>query len=87
MKPHPRVSEEEVEPPGMSEEEESPSVVEDERCGRPATCPPSHPTKALLAVIKCIYLPPTYLHFIQDIEDRSLLVSRVLLIYHFKNIG
>jgi hypothetical protein len=27
----------------------------------------------LLAVIKCIYLPPTYLHFIQDIEDRFLL--------------
>jgi hypothetical protein len=23
--------------------------------------------KQLLAVIKCIYLPPTYLHFIQDI--------------------
>jgi hypothetical protein len=27
-----------------------------------------------LAVIKCIYLPPTYLHFIQDIEDRCLLL-------------
>jgi hypothetical protein len=27
----------------------------------------------VLAVIKCIYLPPTYLHFIQDIEDRCLL--------------
>jgi hypothetical protein len=24
----------------------------------------------LLVVIKCIYLPPTYLHFIEDIEDR-----------------
>jgi hypothetical protein len=24
----------------------------------------------VLAVIKCIYLPPTYLHFIQEIEDR-----------------
>jgi hypothetical protein len=29
----------------------------------------------LLAVIKCIYLPPTYLHFIQDIEDRCLLLT------------
>jgi hypothetical protein len=28
----------------------------------------------VLAVIKCIYLPPTYLHFIQDIEDRCLLL-------------
>jgi hypothetical protein len=28
----------------------------------------------VLAVIKCIYLLPTYLHFIQDIEDRSLLL-------------
>jgi hypothetical protein len=28
-----------------------------------------------LAVIKCIYLPPTYLHFIQDIEDRYLLLT------------
>jgi hypothetical protein len=28
----------------------------------------------LLAVIKCIYLLPTYLHFIQDIEDRCLLL-------------
>jgi hypothetical protein len=47
--------------------------------------PPSHPGGApspswghhsspLLAVIKCIYLPPTYLHFIQDIEDRCLLL-------------
>jgi hypothetical protein len=26
----------------------------------------------MLAVIKCIYLPPTYLHFIQDIQDRCL---------------
>jgi hypothetical protein len=29
----------------------------------------------MLAVIKCIYLPPTYLHFIQDIEDRFLLLT------------
>jgi hypothetical protein len=29
----------------------------------------------LLAVIKCIYLSPTYLHFIQDIEDRCLLLT------------
>jgi hypothetical protein len=29
----------------------------------------------LLAVIKCIYLPPTYLHFIQDVEDRCLLLT------------
>jgi hypothetical protein len=28
----------------------------------------------LLVVIKCIYLPQTYLHFIQDIEDRCLLL-------------
>jgi hypothetical protein len=30
----------------------------------------------VLAVIKCIYLLPTYLHFIQDIEDRCLLLMR-----------
>jgi hypothetical protein len=29
----------------------------------------------LLVVIECIYLPPTYLHFIQDIEYRCLLVT------------
>jgi hypothetical protein len=29
---------------------------------------------SLLAIIKCIYLPPTYLHFIQDIEDMCLLL-------------
>jgi hypothetical protein len=29
----------------------------------------------LLEVIKCIYLPPTYLHFRQDIEDRCLLLT------------
>jgi hypothetical protein len=29
----------------------------------------------VLAVIKCIYLPPTYLHFIQDIEDMCLLLT------------
>jgi hypothetical protein len=29
---------------------------------------------AVLAVIKYIYLPPTYLHFIQDIEDMCLLL-------------
>jgi hypothetical protein len=28
----------------------------------------------LLAVIKCIYILPTYLHFMQDIEDRCLLL-------------
>jgi hypothetical protein len=28
----------------------------------------------VLAVIKCIYLQPTYLHFIQYIEDRCLLL-------------
>jgi hypothetical protein len=28
----------------------------------------------VLAVIKCIYLPPAYLHFIQYIEDRCLLL-------------
>jgi hypothetical protein len=29
----------------------------------------------VLAVIKCIYLLPTYLHFIQDIEDRCLFLT------------
>jgi hypothetical protein len=28
-----------------------------------------------LAVIKCIYLVPTYLHFIQDVENRCLLLT------------
>jgi hypothetical protein len=31
--------------------------------------------RGALAVIKCIYLPSTYLHFIQDIEDRCLLIT------------
>jgi hypothetical protein len=30
--------------------------------------------KPLLVVIKCIYLPPTYRHFMQDIEDMCLLL-------------
>jgi hypothetical protein len=30
--------------------------------------------EGVLVVIKCIYLPRTYLHFIQDIEDRCLLL-------------
>jgi hypothetical protein len=29
----------------------------------------------VLAVIKCIYLPPTYLHFMHDIEDRCLVLT------------
>jgi hypothetical protein len=29
----------------------------------------------VFAVIKCIYLLPTYLHFMQDIEDRCLLLT------------
>jgi hypothetical protein len=29
----------------------------------------------VLAVIKCIYLAPTYLHFVQDIEDSYLLLT------------
>jgi hypothetical protein len=29
----------------------------------------------VLAVIKCIYLPPTYLHFMQDKEDRCLILT------------
>jgi hypothetical protein len=29
----------------------------------------------VLAVIKCIYLLPTYLYFIQDIEDMCLLLT------------
>jgi hypothetical protein len=28
----------------------------------------------VLAVVKCIYLLPIFLHFIQDIEDRGLLL-------------
>jgi hypothetical protein len=28
----------------------------------------------VLAVMKCIYFPPTYVHIIQDIEDRCLLL-------------
>jgi hypothetical protein len=31
--------------------------------------------RGVLTVIKCIYLPPTYQHFIQDIEDRCLLLT------------
>jgi hypothetical protein len=33
------------------------------------------PSNALLAVIKCIYLPSTYLHFMQDIENKCLLLT------------
>jgi hypothetical protein len=33
-----------------------------------------HLRMSLLLIIKCIYLPQTYLHFIQDIEDRCLLL-------------
>jgi hypothetical protein len=29
----------------------------------------------MFEVIKCIYLLPTYLHFIQDIEDMCLLLT------------
>jgi hypothetical protein len=29
----------------------------------------------VLAVVKCIYLLPTYVYFIQDIEDRCLLLT------------
>jgi hypothetical protein len=32
------------------------------------------PRCTLLAVIKCIYSPPTYLYFMQYIEDRCLLL-------------
>jgi hypothetical protein len=36
--------------------------------------------------VKCIYLPPTYIYFIQDIEDRCLLLmsstSFVNLLFH-----
>jgi hypothetical protein len=35
----------------------------------------------VLAVIKCIYLPPTHLHFIQDIEDRCLLLTSIDVSY------
>jgi hypothetical protein len=31
--------------------------------------------EGVLAVIKCIFLLATYLHFIQDIEDRCLLLT------------
>jgi hypothetical protein len=30
----------------------------------------------VLVVIKCIYLPPTYLNFMKDIENRFLLLTR-----------
>jgi hypothetical protein len=30
--------------------------------------------RGVLVIIKCIYLPPAYQHFIQDIEDRCLLL-------------
>jgi hypothetical protein len=30
----------------------------------------------VLAIIKCIYLLPTYLHLMPDIEDRCLLLTR-----------
>jgi hypothetical protein len=30
--------------------------------------------RLMLAIIKCIYLPPVYLYSIQDIEDRCLLL-------------
>jgi hypothetical protein len=30
--------------------------------------------EGVLVVIKCIYLPPTYLHFMQDIEDWCILL-------------
>jgi hypothetical protein len=33
-------------------------------------------------VIKCIYLPPTYIHFIQDIEDRCLLLTSSMSFVH-----
>jgi hypothetical protein len=33
------------------------------------------PPRRLSAVIKCIYLSQTYLHFIQDVEDRCLLLT------------
>jgi hypothetical protein len=41
-------------------------------------CRVSKNPAVLLAVIKCIYLPPTYLHFMQDIEDRSLLQTSTM---------
>jgi hypothetical protein len=43
----------------------------------------------VLAVIKYTYLPPTNPNFIQDTEDRCLLLmsSMSLLTYHFRNIG
>jgi hypothetical protein len=43
----------------------------------------------VLVIIKCIYLLPTYLHFIQDIEDRCLLLtsSTSFVDLHFRNIG
>jgi hypothetical protein len=39
------------------------------------TVTPVGTTTVRMAVIKCIYLPPTYLHFIQHIEDRCLLLT------------
>jgi hypothetical protein len=42
-----------------------------------------------VAVIKCIYLLPTYVHFIQDIEDKCLLLtsSMSFIDLPFQNIG
>jgi hypothetical protein len=31
--------------------------------------------RGVLAIIKCVYLPSTYLYFIQDIEDSCLLLT------------
>jgi hypothetical protein len=45
-------------------------------CGKQKDpCPRSSALSNIWAVIKCIYLPPTYLHFMQDIEDRCILLT------------
>jgi hypothetical protein len=38
--------------------------------------------KGVLVVIKCIYLLPTYLHFMQDIKDRCLLLTSSMSFVH-----
>jgi hypothetical protein len=41
----------------------------------------------VLVVIKCIYLPLTYLHFIQDIDDRCLLLTSSMSFCCFTILG
>jgi hypothetical protein len=56
--------------PGSSLEQPAPNLWS----GLRKAVHPSGAGHPVLAVIKWIYLPPAYLHFIQDIEDRCLLL-------------